>query len=302
MALSLPPGVTPGGRYDSWPGVVPRYAVADVDGTLVGSHAAAAPRVVNAVAAAQQAGLRVGFATGRMRLAVEPLHVQLGAEGPHVLHNGAEVRASGTTIASWPLTPAQVGQVLELAERRGRGYVEIYVREGYHVTTDDPRARPHWELLGRPPLSVGADLHDLDEPVLKATFAIFDGDSDGVVAELTALGLRAGAAGSPLTPDIGYVNANHPDADKGRALRRAAEHLDVDTDAVVAIGDAPNDLPMFAVAGTSIAMGQSPGSVKDAAHLVVPSVAEDGVATALDACVAWLRSSSRPPHGGVDGA
>jgi len=48
------------------------------------------------------------------------------------------------------------------------------------------------------------------------------------------------------------------------------------------IGDMPNDLPMFARAGLSIAMGQAPEAVKAAADVVTASNEEDGVAAAID--------------------
>lgn len=282
-ARRLPEGARPGGRFASWRRVPAAYVVCDVDGTLVGPWAQASDEVVAAVGRAQDAGLRVGFATGRMRAAVQPLYEQLGARGPHVLHNGAELRADGRTVACWNLTSPQVDELLALARTRGDAYVEIYTEATYHVSEHDRRAAPHWELLGGPPASVLARAADLrGEPVLKATFAVFDPDAvAAIVAAVGELGLAAGRAGSPRTPGIVYCNATHPDADKGRALLRACEHLGIDPAASVAVGDEDNDLPMLAVAGTAVAMGQASARVRDAAHLVVPDVEAHGVAVAL---------------------
>ena len=284
----LPAGVRPGGRFSSWRPAPVVYVVCDVDGTLVGPSAAASDEVVDAVAHAQQAGLRVGFATGRMRGAVEPLYAQLRARGPHVLHNGAEVRADGRTVARWTLTEAQVDELLALAHARDDAYVEIYTETTYHASAHDERAAPHWELLGGPPASVLTRAADLaGEPVLKATFAVFTEEGVApVVAAVRELGLAAGPAGSPRTPGIIYCNATHPDADKGHALLRACAHLGVTPAAAVAIGDADNDRPMLEVAGTAIAMGQASAEVQQAAHLVVPDVDAHGVAVALELAVA----------------
>jgi Cof subfamily protein (haloacid dehalogenase superfamily) len=290
----LPQGVRPGGRFATWRPAPPRYVVCDVDGTLVGPSARASDEVVAAVARAQGAGLRVGFATGRMRRAVQPLWEQLRASGPHVLHNGAEVRADGRTVASWTLSPEQVDGLLALAHGRTDAYVEIYTEDAYHVSSPDERARPHWELLGHDPASVLASAADLDgAPVLKATFAIFSADGvEEVVGQVREMGLAAGPAGSPRTPGIVYCNATHPEADKGSALLRACAHLGIEPAAAVAVGDADNDQPMLAVAGTAIAMGQSPPAVREAAHLVVPEVDRHGVATALD----WALERARAPR------
>lgn len=286
----------PGGRFDAWAPEPARYVVCDVDGTLIGPSAEASDEVVVAVARAQDAGLRVGFATGRMRGAVQPLWEQLRARGPHVLHNGAEVRADGVTVAAWTLTPRQVDQLLAVADARADAYVEIYTEDAFHASGIDERARPHWDLLGGPPASVVRTAADLgDAPVLKATFAVFDPDAvPAVVAAVRELGLAAGPAGSPRTPGITYCNATHPEADKGRALRRACAHLGIGPSAAVAVGDADNDRPMLEVAGTAIAMGQAPDDVVAAAHLVVPDVDRHGVAVALD--LALARSGALDGH------
>ena len=104
---------------------------------------------------------------------------------------------------------------------------------------------------------------------------------------LRGAGLAAGPAGSPVTPHITYVNATDRRADKGAAMAAAAGHLDVPLASVVAIGDAGNDAPMLALAGTAVAMGQAEPELHEAAHLIAPSVEDDGVAAVLRAVVGW---------------
>ena len=70
-------------------------------------------------------------------------------------------------------------------------------------------------------------------------------------------------------------------ADKGTALRYVAAKMDIPLGQVLAIGDNPNDMPMFAAAGQSVAMGNAPPEVKDAATVVGPSNDEEGVAWAV---------------------
>ncbi len=284
----LPEGFRPGGRFDRWDPAPPTYVVADVDGTLVGTSGVPTEAVVAAAARAAHAGLRVGFATGRMRLAVATLWDSLRLSGPHVLHNGAEVRADQRTIASWPVPRAGIEAILELADTLDL-HVELYVEDGFLVSRWDERARPHWDLLGHEPLGIVTEADDLDEPVLKATFGIFEADQvDRLVSALRGADLAAGPAGSPVTPSITYVNATDVRVDKGAAVAVAAGHLDVPLASVVAVGDAANDAPMLAVAGTAIAMGQADAELHEAAHLVAPTVDDDGVAAVLDAVVSWL--------------
>jgi Cof subfamily protein (haloacid dehalogenase superfamily) len=289
LTTTLPAGLLPGGRFDQWQPRPVRYVVCDVDGTLIGPEELSTPAVAQAIERAQAAGIRVGFATGRMRDGVSGLQRQLGARGPHVLHNGAEVRADGTTVASWTLTPQQVDALLALAHEHEDLYLEVYGESGFHVSAMDERARPHWDLLRAEPLGVLRQAAELgDMPVPKATFAVFtDAALEWLEERLASLDAEVGSAGSPRTPGLVFTNVNRPGATKGAAIAAAAEHLAIGTDAVAAIGDAGNDRSMLAVAGTAIAMGQAEPEIIAAAHLVTRSVDDDGVAAALDALIAW---------------
>lgn len=297
-SFDLPTGLTPGGRFAEWRPQTPAYVVCDIDGTLVGPSHLASTEVADAVARAKAAGLHVGVATGRMRGGVAKLNEQLNAPGPHVTFNGGEVRSSDGVIASWSLSAEQVDGLIAIARAGDDRYVEIYTDEGFWIAPYDERGRPHWQILDAEPDGEITSAAQLDgAPVLKATFAAFaDGVVDQLVHDVAALGLLPGAAGSPRTPELDYVNATHPDADKGRAILRAADYLDIGIEQVVAVGDAPNDLSMLGVAGTAIAMGQAPDSIRAAAHLVAPSVDAHGVATVIDAVLGWRESASSDSH------
>lgn len=282
---ALPTGLRPGGRFAAWRPQPPGYVVVDVDGTLLGVGGIATRDVEDAVRACRDAGLPVGLATGRMPGACRDLAAQVGLSGPHVVHNGAEVRADGASVRTWPLGRAQVEALLRVCARRDL-YAELYIGDGFVVTDRREAARPHWALLGSEPDGLVAD-GDL-EHVLKATVLVFaHGDTDAVIADLTAADLTSGPAHAPAVPDVTFVNVTADGADKGAALVAAAAHVGCDLEGVVAIGDGLNDLSMLMRAGTAMAMGQAPAAVQEAAHIVVPEIDADGVAHALRAAVAW---------------
>jgi hypothetical protein len=80
-----------------------------------------------------------------------------------------------------------------------------------------------------------------------------------------------------------FVEATHPLANKGEAVRFLAEDLlDLHPDQVMAIGDNFNDLEMIRYVGLGVAMGDAPTAVQAAADWVAPGVEADGVAAALE--------------------
>jgi hydroxymethylpyrimidine pyrophosphatase-like HAD family hydrolase len=74
-----------------------------------------------------------------------------------------------------------------------------------------------------------------------------------------------------------------PAAGKGHGLAALLDVLNLPPEAVIAIGDGENDVPLFERAGLSVAMGNASASVRAAADLVIGSSDAAGVADFLDA-------------------
>lgn len=85
---------------------------------------------------------------------------------------------------------------------------------------------------------------------------------------------------TPVLPVTVEVTA--ADASKGAALVSLCEHLGLPISASLALGDSPNDVSMFEVAGISVAVDNAIEECKQLADLVVASCDECGVAQALE--------------------
>ena len=68
---------------------------------------------------------------------------------------------------------------------------------------------------------------------------------------------------------------------KETGIRTVIDYLGVPIDHTYALGDSTNDLPMLRCTAHSIAMGNAPSAVKQAAEYVTQTVENDGVAAAL---------------------
>ena len=79
-----------------------------------------------------------------------------------------------------------------------------------------------------------------------------------------------------------FLTVLHPQADKSHGIRSISEHLGFDLKKLTVFGDNFNDIGMFDLAGTSVAMANAQGAVKDKADVVLEhNNDEDGVAKYL---------------------
>jgi Cof subfamily protein (haloacid dehalogenase superfamily) len=83
--------------------------------------------------------------------------------------------------------------------------------------------------------------------------------------------------------DCYFLTILHPLADKANALKRLSEYLDIPLKNITVFGDSLNDIEMFKIAGTSVAVSNALDEVKKEASIILPySNDEDGVARYLN--------------------
>jgi len=84
-----------------------------------------------------------------------------------------------------------------------------------------------------------------------------------------------------------FLTLLHPQGDKAHALTKVMEYLERNSSDVTVFGDSVNDIGMFKLAGTSVAVSNALDEVKALADVVLPhSNDEDGVAKYLERTLA----------------
>jgi Cof subfamily protein (haloacid dehalogenase superfamily) len=88
---------------------------------------------------------------------------------------------------------------------------------------------------------------------------------------------------SPEKYSDGYfLTILHPEGDKAHALQKVADYMGRNTADMTVFGDSVNDIGMFKLAGTSVAVSNALDEVKAVADVILPhSNDEDGVAKYL---------------------
>jgi Cof subfamily protein (haloacid dehalogenase superfamily) len=272
-------------RPDTLPDVAPRLVATDLDGTLVRPDGSVSGRTADALAAAEDAGVTVVFVTARPPRWILELAPHVAGHGLAICANGAAlVRvATGEVLAERGLPAALVAEIVgDVRDAWGPAAAQFALERtaGFAIET------AYDSFHGTPP---GTPVADRIEDVVSAntlkllvqTTARLDEPFHDALARV--VGDRAIVADSG-EPRLGEISA--PGVTKAATLAQWCSERGIGPEQVWAVGDAPNDLPMLAWAGTSFAVGNAHPQVLAAADHVVPSNADDGVAELLERAVA----------------
>jgi Cof subfamily protein (haloacid dehalogenase superfamily) len=259
-----------------------RLVVSDVDGTLVDKSKQLTPATTDAVARVEAMGVPFTIISARPRSGMMPIADTLGIDHPMGAFNGGIVfMRDGRVIEHHMIDPEVARGMVALAADSD---VETWVfaddrwyatsGEGHHV--DSERVSSNQEPV------IVDDVTDLLARADKITFV---SDDEPVLHDLFD---RAGAFTGKATivqSQSYYLDVTALAANKGDGVSALAAAMDVPLDAVAAMGDQANDIPMLDRVGLSIAMGNAPDPVKSVAQHVTRPNDEDGVAAAIESLI-----------------
>lgn len=259
----------------------------DIDGTLLTSQNTIPPALYSLFREVEARGIGITLISGRPELTVAPLMRELSLTLPCISSGGAQISDSetGETLAAFTLKREEVQALAEMGRAAGVGLIAMEARRLYYEGRADKFQFVHESVEIRlnnvesikTPIIQVEDIVQASPNPLKFTFS-------GPPEMLAPVEERLRASTLPLyfTHSLPiYLEATSSQANKGAALRLLAGRLNIPLERVLVIGDSPNDISMFKVAGMAVAMGNATPDVKSAAHLIAPSNDEDGVAWVL---------------------
>jgi Cof subfamily protein (haloacid dehalogenase superfamily) len=280
-----------------------RLVAIDMDGTLLPNDVQKiSSRNVQALRAAQQAGITIAIATGRRLAYTVPLvdGLELRADTPMITSNGAVIRTLG-------------GEAIDrchMESRVARGLCGLLRPFGALVFTFDRPGRGELvledfeQIQGR--IAVWAETNRSAIEVFKPLeSALMDGDDpiQGMVTGPVSRMRDAEKAlrGSHWIENCECMRTEYPARDvsildllprgvtKGWALRQLAQRLGIDRRETMAIGDNWNDVSMFEWAAQAVVMGNAALELRSLAKASgwkqAPPNDQDGVAVVLEAAL-----------------
>lgn len=260
---------------------VPKLVATDMDGTILLPDETTSPRTKAVLTRLNAHGIPLVGVTGRGPRLLSMSHAEIPQAAYLVMAQGSFVyRLNGTgprKLLESSLGGPVIAEVLAAMEAE-TGPLELVVEgPGDGPLMADPRPHdwpwrvtivgvPRAEAVRRPALKafIRSRTLPIDEVYRVA---------QRIIPPTTCMVTEAG---------LGYVELCSPGHDKGTGLAFVARELGVAAEDVLVFGDARNDLPMFAWAGRSVAMGNAHPDVKAAATEHTVSNLEDGVARYLE--------------------
>lgn len=280
----------PGGRplRPDAPGrpAVPSAVVIDVDGTLLTSAHEVRPATAEQLRRVRDRGVAVLLASSRGPGAMRPVVAAAGLTdgSPFVGTQGAftgsyDAHGRLTVIDRRP-APAAAAHRVVTAARDMRLAVGWYAADRWLVSHVDATIEREARVVHDAP-EVADLLAQTDGPDKLLLIAPSGADPDVLRRLADAVPDELAAQLSNPT----YLEVTRHDVDKAAAVATWCADRGIAPSAVVAFGDGPNDLGMFALAGTSVAPANARPAVAAAATWLTRSNDDDGVAWALSVLV-----------------
>ncbi|MFB9234573.1 HAD family hydrolase [Plantactinospora siamensis] len=264
-------------------GRLPRLIATDIDGTLIHEDHTLSRRTADTLARLVDSGTHVVLVTGRPVRWLSLVYEQLTVPVPAVCANGAVVYdpVADAVLRADPLAPDLLAEVARRLRAEVPGAVfAVEVEDGRSMRHD-----PTWPI--RPyeddhpavrPFDTDADL--MAAPAVKLLVRAGDRDPD-LFVKLVA-GAVAGLAEATHSSNSGLVEISAAGVTKAAGLAWLCSRYGIDESEVLAFGDMPNDVPMLAWAGRSVAVANAHPRVLEIADDRTGSNDEDGVAAYLD--------------------
>lgn len=277
----------------------------DMDGTLLDNNMVISPRNAAAIKQAQREGVPFVVSSGRAYSEIKPLLEAAQINCPMITMNGGRMfDEEGREIFAAPLPRMLADQLITRFHQAGL-YIEVITEKGVFSDDKTQRIQNFAELLTRihPGLpfkeavirsSARLELLNinyiddyqelLDNP--HTTFfkvVAFSSAGPTVLAPLKQELLAAHDNIAITSSAASNIEVNHINAQKGIAVSKCADMLNIPLDNVMAIGDNNNDVSMLKVAGISYAMQNGSAEVKHLARYIAAPNDQDGVGKAIEA-------------------
>lgn len=249
----------------------------DVDDTLLNSDRQLTDRTLAALRRAQDAGVYVVLATGRLPVGIRKLYDQIGLKSPIICGGGSVVCDENfQEIFTCLLSTEDAHTILEFAHEHGVP-AQMYFDDRVNYETENPFSLEYAKNFGFIPRVVpnirDMEIHSAKSLIISTPEKILEiqPKAKALLPHLNVV--RSKAA---------FLEFTDPKANKGAALQFLGEYLHISPEEMIAVGDSQIDLPMLKYVGMPVSVANGLDEIKVHCKYITKSNNEDGVACVVD--------------------
>ena len=255
----------------------------DIDDTLLNRQKRVTDRTKAALMKAQENGVKLVVASGRLPCGVRPYAEQLDVfshGGYYISYNGGVVfDSSGSVISAAYLDSKYIKPVYEILRPTN---VTTMVHKGDVIYADRKvNAYTHVEsdVIGIPLNPVDDIAEFVDWQLHKI---LLGGEPEELKSVEQKLLDKLGGEVDIYFSAPWFLEVMPKGINKGIGIEKICDHMGISTDEVIAFGDSFNDISMIRTAGVGVAMGNAEQELKDCADYITDDCDSDGIAKALE--------------------
>ena len=259
-----------------------RLVASDIDGTLIRTDGTLSPRTIAVLDQLYSRGVPTVLVTGRPVRWLRQLYDQMVEPLPAVCANGAVVYDPDTDeiLRAAPLSVELLADVTrQLRETVPDVTLAVEVEDGRSFWYEE-KWPLHWDGEDKRVRVLTSPEELTSAPAVKllARSASYGPDDFAALVSRTL----GGIAEATHSSSSALVEISAAGVTKAAGLAWFCERDGLTAEEVVAFGDMPNDLPLLAWAGRSVAMGNAHPALREIADEVTLTNDEDGVAVYLE--------------------
>ncbi|MCQ6276892.1 HAD family phosphatase [Bacillus sp. V3B] len=246
----------------------------DIDGTILKSDHTYTSSTKEAISQLKHQEIEVFLATGRPVHEVKDLADELHVDS-FIGNNGAYALYKNKPILDEPLKGNQVKQFLETAKENKHEMVLYTSEKNYYTTLDHPVVEffnKTFQLKNNALFTESVIDQIIGITVMNVTpdqIALYELDENIRLAQVNS-------PGNEHAYDVLRIDVN-----KGEAVKKVLQHLNIEKEQSIAFGDGMNDVEMLQAVGEGFAMGNAQPDLYQYAKHKTTSVTDSGIFNGL---------------------
>lgn len=265
-----------------------KLVVTDMDGTLLNSEKKISGENLKAIKRLKEKGVKFAIATGRLDTMIKSYLKEIENDSPVICCNGALIRniLKDEFYYANDIENKDCLKVSEICNKYSVPFV-LYGEHTVYSNSVNFKIKSLYDYNSKVceedkvKINIASNIFDEfngKERIFKILVISDDSKTfEKIKNEINSItGLVA------YKSDVNFLDVMHSGVDKGDALNKLSQIMNIKREEIIAIGDNHNDVGMLKNAGYSIAMENGENVAKDAADYITCSNDEDGVAKALN--------------------